>query len=359
MTRFILFVTLLAFLLALTFGGCSKSTEPDAAIAIPVFNPAPGAYATVQNVTITCATANVVIRYTYDGSEPNESSDVYTAPIVVDSPILVKAKAFMEGKTPSQTATAQYVVGTYPDNFVYVWGGTFNNGSSDVTVTGLLVDKYETTQADYQAVMGSNPAHGYGEGDTYPVYYVDWFDAILYCNTRSMQEGLTPCYNYAGFGTYPANWPSDWNSDSANHLNLSCNWNANGYRLLTEAEWEFTARGGNLSQGFIYSGGNDPALVAWTYHMTNHGTHPVGQKQSNELGIYDMSGNVLEWCWDVYSGYSNQPQTDPHGPNHGDWRILRGGAWLWNPEYATVSYRLYGLAKAGMDYTGFRVCRKM
>jgi formylglycine-generating enzyme required for sulfatase activity len=354
-----LYVVILAILLAMTLCGCLNTTSPDQSVATPAFNPPSGTYTSAQNVTITCATTNAVIRYTLDGSEPNENSTVYTVSLGVISPGQIKAKAFKDGKTPSQTAGAQYVIGTFSTNFEYVWGGTFNNGTSDVTVSGLLVDKYEITQADYQVVMGTNPAIGYGVGDDYPVYYVDWFDAILYCNTRSIQESIVPCFSYANFGTDPANWPSDWNSASENHLNISCNWNASGYRLLTESEWEFIARGGILSQGYTYSGGNDPALVGWTYHLTNHATHPVGQKQPNELGIYDMCGNVEEMCWDIYSTYPNQPQTDPHGANIGDWRIKRGGAWRYNPEYATVAYRSYGLALAKRDYIGFRVCRKI
>ncbi len=355
------FLGIMAIIIAITFMSCNKATEPSNTVATPVFDPAPGTYSTPQNVIITCATSDAVIRYTIGRGEPDESSPIYTGPVTVNSPSLIKAKAFKDGKTPSQTARANYLIGTYPDNFVYVWGGTFNNGSSDVTVSGLLVDKYELTQAAYQAVMGSNPASSHGVGDTYPVYYVDWFDAVEYCNRRSIQEGFTPCYSYSTFGTDPANWPTGWNSASENHLSLSCNWSANGYRLLTEAEWEFTARGGNLSQGYTYSGGNDPALVAWTYSLTNHSTHPVGQKLPNELGIYDMSGNVKEWCWDISNGtmYPSQAQTDPHGPNTGEWRVLRGGTWRHNYEYATVTYRSYGLAASFTDYCGFRVCRKM
>lgn len=356
--RYITFCFVILFIV-FAISGCPLTTSPDSVVATPVFSLPSGSYAAAQNIVITCATPNATIRYTIGGSEPDENSALYVAPINVNNPSLIKAKAFKDNMTPSQTSSAQYVVSSFPDNFVYVWGGTFNNGTSDVTVSGLLVDKHEITQAGYQSVMGSNPANGYGVGDNYPVYYVDWFDAVLYCNTRSIQESFMPCYSYAAFGSDPENWPADWNSTSANHLNLSCNWNANGYRLLTEAEWEFTARGGNLSQGYTYSGGNDPAVVGWTYYFTSNSTHPVGQKMANELGIHDMCGNVLEWCWDVYHMYPSQPQTDPHGTNVGDWRTLRGGAWRYNAEYATVSYRQYGLSKAFRDYIGFRVCRKI
>ena len=105
-----------------------------------------------------------------------------------------------------------------PENFVLVEGGTFNNGTSDVTISSFYIDKYELTQADYQAVIGVNPSSSYGVGDNYPVYYVSWFNAIEYCNRRSMQEGLTPCYSYSTYGTSLDNWPTGWNTNSNNQI---------------------------------------------------------------------------------------------------------------------------------------------
>ena len=245
-----------------------------------------------------------------------------------------------------------------PENFVLVEGGTFNNGTSDVTVSSFYMDKYELTQAGYQAVMGTNPASGYGVGSNYPVYYVSWFNAIEYSNRRSMQEGLTPCYSYSSNGTNPDSWPNGWNSDYNNHTNVNCNWTANGYRLPTEAEWHFAARGGNQTHNYTYSGSNTIGDVAW-YDGNNNpsGTKPVGGKLPNELGLYDMSGNVWEWCWDIYGNYPSGPQNNPTGSNSGSGRVRRGGSWFNFAVSCAVSYRGGDNATVSNSFIGFRVCR--
>ncbi len=244
-----------------------------------------------------------------------------------------------------------------PENFVFVEGGTFNNGTSDVTISSFYVDKYELTQAGYQAVMGSDPASGYGDGDTYPVYYVSWFNAIEYCNRRSLQEGLTPCYSYSTYGTNPDAWPSGWNTSSGNHTDVSCNWTANGYRLPTEMEWMFAARGGNQTHNYTYSGSNDINAVAWYNSNSGGTTHTVGTKAANELGTFDMSGNVWEWVWDIYGSYPSGTQTDPHGATSGSYRVQRGGSWSSSANNCTVSYRYASVATYSSDIMGFRCLR--
>ena len=127
-----------------------------------------------------------------------------------------------------------------------------------------------------------------------PVICVSWYDAVDYCNWLSRKDGLLPAYSRGG------------NS-------IQCNFSANGYRLPTEAEWEYAATGGSSSRGYTYSGSNTIGNVAWYSGNSGLKPHPVGGKQANELGLYDMSGNVWEWCWDWYGDYPSRSQTDPTG----------------------------------------------
>jgi formylglycine-generating enzyme required for sulfatase activity len=200
------------------------------------------------------------------------------------------------------------------ENMVFVEGGTFQMGSNisdvnsahgdsdekpvhTVTVSSFYMDKTEVTQAEYRKVMGKNPSHFSGCDDC-PVENVSWYNANEYAKKV-------------------------------------------GKRLPTEAEWEYAARGGNKSKGYRYSGSNGIDAVGWYYdnsddlspnsaiaefeNENSHKTHPVAQKQPNELGLYDMSGNVYEWCSDWYGSYSSSPQNNPQGPNSGTRRVLRGG----------------------------------
>ena len=227
-----------------------------------------------------------------------------------------------------------------PENFVFVQGGTIYPTSGiytgGLTVSDFYIDRYELTHAEWNLVMGT------GGGDTHPQAYVSWFGAIEYCNRRSLQEGLPPCYSYSTYGTNPDNWPSGWNTNDANAANVSCDWNAIGYRLPTEAEWEYAARGGLQTHDYTYSGSNDLNLVGWYSGNSGYSSHPVGQLAPNELGTYDMSGNLWEWCWDVYSG---------------SFRVERGGYFYVSAFYCTVSFRYNFYPTNSYDYLGFRVCR--
>jgi len=232
--------------------------------------------------------------------------------------------------------------------WVFVEGGTFQMGSNDgdsdekpvhqVTVTSFYIGKYEVTQKEWRDVMGSNPSNW--KGDNLPVEKISWYDAVEYCNKLSLKEGLTPCYSGSGKG-------------------ISCNWNANGYRLPTEAEWEFAARGGNQSKGYKYSGSNDIGTVAWYGSNSGDKTQAVGTKQANELGIHDMSGNVWEWCWDWYdSGYYAKSQSsDPIGAGSGSYRVLRGGSWGNGGIFCRVSDRSVNNPDFSISYDGVRVVR--
>lgn len=266
-------------------------------------------------------------------------------------------------------------------SFLKVEGGTFSRQEWDgsypsppvmVTLSSFYIDKYEITQNEYIAVMGVNPSCFPGNPNR-PVEQVYWFNAIEYCNLRSMQEGLTPAYSYSSFGTNPDSWPTGWDQwvndyPYSNHELVSCNWGANGYRLPTEMEWMFAAKGGNQSQGYTYSGSNTIGNVAWYssnagYGLPggsshpDYGTHSVGTKDPNELGTFDMSGNVWELCWDICDSYPSGNQTNPTGPVSGSYRVLRGGGWCNGAYNCTVSNRGYVGASDIFCNVGFRCVR--
>ena len=214
---------------------------------------------------------------------------------------------------------------------VYVSSGTFTMGAKgryayddekpthSVTLSSYYICKYEVTQALWRAVMGSNPS--YFKGDNLPVEQVSWNDCQTFIN----------------------------------RLN---NYTSRNFRLPTEAEWEFAARGGNYSRHYKYSGSNYIGDVAWYEDNSGNSsnrTHHVGAKQANELGLYDMSGNVWEWCSDWYGSYSSYSQNDPTGPNSGSCRVRRGGSWDNGARGCHSSFRGYDVPGCRYDNLGLRL----
>ena len=328
-----------------------------------------GDYSSAQSVSIACATSGATIRYTINGSEPNTSSTVYNNPIIVSSPTTLKAKAFKNGWTESSTASASYTI----PQMIYVPGGNFAMGRSSgsgesnklpshsVTLSSFYMSNYLVTQTEYAQYMqpGSSWTQNYGLGNNYPAYYVSWYAALKYCNLRSMAEGLTAAYSISG-STNPAYWGEVPTSSNATWNAVTCNWNANGYRLPTEAEWEYAARGATNTPDYLYSGSNDVNAVAWHYGNSGYRTHLVGSKAANGIGTYDMSGNVYEWCWDWYgsSYYSSSPQNNPQGPRSGITRVLRGGSWSNIDSSCRVSHRFGSNPSNGNFVYGLRVVRR-
>ena len=250
---------------------------------------------------------------------------------------------------------------TVQNELVRIEGGTFMMGSPEnepgrnltdegpqhrVTVSSFYISKYTVTQAEYQAVMGQNPSQA-GRGPAFPVDSVAWIDAVNYCNRLSASHGLNPAYTING-------------------NNVTWNRQANGYRLLTEAEWEYACRAGTTTP---FNSGTTMDNAGWyfanTYFSTSGGsitrsTFPVGQKQPNAWGIYDMHGNVLEWCWDWFDLYpsSGEPRVDPTGPATGWRRAYRGGAWDFRENLCRSAYRFGGdPIYMRMHWIGFRVGR--
>jgi formylglycine-generating enzyme required for sulfatase activity len=219
------------------------------------------------------------------------------------------AAAFGGGRNDAGKPRAFSIDDVWVSAGTFSMGGTMYDGGKpihQVTVKMFYMSDHEVTQKEWVEVMGSNPS--YFEGDTLPVECVSWYDAIEYCNKRSVKEGLTPAY-------------------TVNGTNVTWDRNANGYRLPTEAEWEYAARGGSKSKGYEYSGSSSVDGVAWYNGNSGNKTHPVKTKSANELGLYDMSGNVYEWCWDWYDSYGSEAQTDPTGASSGTHRVFRGGSW--------------------------------
>ena len=249
-------------------------------------------------------------------------------------------------------------------DMILVEGGSFMMGSNDgesnekpmrqVTLSSFLIGKYEVTQKEWQEIMGSNPSDF--KGENLPVERVSWYAALVYCNKRSIKEGLTPVYGISG-STDPSRWGSIPTTKNDTWDRVVCNWQANGYRLPTEAEWEYAARGGIKSKSYKYSGSDDIAQVAWYSSNSVGKTKSAGSKSANELGIYDMSGNVWEWCWDWYADYPNTSQTNPAGANSGSHRVFRGGGWYLDASFCTVSIRFNGFAAYTYYIIGFRCVR--
>ena len=234
-------------------------------------------------------------------------------------------------KDPVPGAGLLFTVNGVSFTMVAVQGGTFSMGATSeqgidaysdekpihsVTVSDYCIGETEVTQALWKAVMGSNPSCL--KGDNLPVKEVSWNDCQQFIAKLNQLTGKT-------------------------------------FRLPTEAEWEYAARGGNRSKGYKYSGSNSIDDVAWYQDNSGIKTHPVGTKSPNELGLYDMSGNVLEWCQDWYGRYGSGSQTDPQGPSSGDTRVFRGGGWNFYARLCRVSYRYsYFPSRRGYNL-GFRL----
>jgi formylglycine-generating enzyme required for sulfatase activity len=274
-------------------------------------------------------------------------SFTYTPP--APTPAAAAEQATSSGSAAAKAGSA--APGRTYRNEVWVEGGSFRMGSDSgdsdekpvhtVSVSGFYIMSTEVTQKDYTALMGTNPSNF--KGDSLPVEQVSWYDAVAYANKLSQKDGLTPAYTISG-------------------TNVAWNKGANGWRLPTEAEWEYAALGGPKAQGLaqsaVYAGSADLGSVAWYDGNSGNKTHQVATKAPNTLGLYDMSGNVWEWTNDWYGSYGSGGQTDPMGASSGEWRVLRGGSWLNNDYHARSARRGYYFPVNRDSSHGFRLVRR-
>lgn len=297
-----------------------------------------------------------------------------------------------EDENRSEYANYGQPVEIVPDGFKKISRGTFqreinyrNLRNKPVQTVNISKDFYicdhEVTQAEYLSIMKNNPSYFNGKTqapaagevqENRPVETVSWYMAIVYCNERSKAENLTPCYSIvvdgkdetdtSKWGSIPASINPTWDA-------VKCNWDVDGYRLPTEAEWEYAARAGAMDR-LIWSGTKSASsLKDYAWYSDNSGsmTHEVkktadteGNTNSNAFGLYDMSGNVWEWCWDLCSGrgvYFGSCVTDPHGDSKGLYRVRRGGGCNSFADDCAVSYPDHRTPDTQSNYIGFRVCR--
>lgn len=242
----------------------------------------------------------------------------------------------------SRLSAGEFAMGS-PDNEL---GRENDETQRDVTISqDFYIGITEVTQAQWVSVMGTNPSR-FSECDECPVERINWHDAVDYCNALSTAEGLIPAYKVDGMSV-------DWEQDS------------DGYRLPTEAEWEYACRAGSNA---AFSSGNitntdcsplDPNLdeIGWYCGNASERTQGVGQKAPNSWGLHDMSGNVYEWCWDWYDEYPSGPSTDPIGPQEGSYRVARGGGWYYVARRCRSADRDWFVTDHRYDRMGLRIAR--
>jgi formylglycine-generating enzyme required for sulfatase activity len=284
--------------------------------------------------------------------------------------------------SPAFTVT-MFNPGTPLSGFAYIPAGPFQMGQTGIAepvhtvqVSAFCMGKYEVTKEEWDAVRAWGLANGYtdlaagnggyaSKGANHPVHTITWYDMVKWCNARSQKEGLTPCYMVSG-ATYKTGSSAP-----------VCNWNANGYRLPTAAEWEKAARGGLSAQNFpwgntiTHSQANYYSYSSYAYDVSStrgyHPTYytgnspyssPVGSFAPNGYGLYDMAGNVWEWCWDWWGSYAAASQTNPLGATSGSVRVVRGGSWSdYLPGNCRVAIRVSSYPSSGYDHAGFRLAR--
>lgn len=308
------------------------------------------------------------LNFDSDGVDVEESAPrcygLSVRPVCVLEPVKVSKRRNNTQPSNFNCQNMTFTVNGISFEMVAVGGGTFTMGATSeqgsdaykwekpthsVTLRDYYIGKFEVTQELWEAVMGSNPSHF--DGSKNPVESVSWYEAVEFCNRLSERTGRRSYYSI----DRSRNDSNNRNKNDKLKWTVSVNPNADGFRLPTEAEWEYAARGGSKSMGYKYSGSNNINDVARCDDNCVFGTCPVGTKSPNELGIYDMSGNVYEWCQDWYGRYGSRSQANPQGPSSGSYRILRGGSWGYDARDCRVSFRYDYNPDINPDNRGFRI----
>ncbi len=264
-------------------------------------------------------------------------------------------------------------------NFIAVTGGTFTMGSPNgvgssaeqpqhtVSLSDFYISNTEIRWGAWDTVYQWGLNNGYSDlpvgrkgynGDAaHPVTEVNWYDIVKWCNARSEKEGLIPYY-YTGSNHTSSNVYRTGQIDLEKTMVYI---NSDGYRLPTEAEWEYAAQGGYKRHNphFMFSGSNSVETVAWYSTNSNNNSHLVATKSPNELGTYDMSGNVWEWCWDWYGSYNESAQTNPFGVAMGTSRVVRGGSFDNIESHSRVTNRIGNTPTNRYNVIGFRVVKNV
>jgi formylglycine-generating enzyme required for sulfatase activity len=251
----------------------------------------------------------------------------------------------------------------YAHDMVYIPAGKFFMGTQfinrsdherprhEVSLPPFLFGSTEVTQTLWQEVIGSNPSVRTARQQ--PVTNVSWYQVLEFCNALSLRESLTPCYKINK--TFPdANNSSDLDSL---RYSVSCNWNATGYRLPTEAEWEYAARCADSTNRMQFSGGYRINDVGWYDQNSGKKAQEVAQLKANAFELFDMSGNVFEWCWDWWGTYGKESEDHPKGAKSGTYRVIRGGSWYSEADQCTTTSRAGNSPHASAKDLGFRLVR--